>query len=99
MQPGPELCGAGRSVACPCKLDLASSAEPKLTRIGWGLDWYQRGRVWHKDRLQLLESYQLNFPKGLHDDLPDCAALGVLYFLGRPPRREALVGTQNYVGR
>lgn len=82
----------------PVKLDLTASTNPKLVRIGWGLDWYQRQRVWHLEQLTQLEAYQLNFPKGLHDDLPDCAALGVVHFLGRPPRRDPNRGTTNYVG-
>lgn len=81
----------------PVKLELNPSTEHKIVRIGWSLDWYQRSRVWHVEHLDALEEYQLNYPKGLHDDLPDCAALGILFFLGRPPRREVFKSTSNYV--
>jgi hypothetical protein len=68
----------------PVPLDLHTSEIPKRVRIAYSLDWYQRGRVLHTERLDQLEGYQLNYPEGLHDDLPDGAALGILYFLGIP---------------
>jgi hypothetical protein len=81
----------------PVRVVCTPSTQPKVVRLGWGLDWYQRGRVWHAEKLSTLENYQLGYPKGLHDDLPDCACLATLYFLGRPPRREVMRKAESYV--
>jgi hypothetical protein len=68
-------------------MDLVPSTDPKIARIAGALDWYQRGRVVHSQTLPTLEKDCINYPKGLHDDLVDCNALGILYFLGKPPTR------------
>lgn len=83
----------------PVQLITHTSEDPKEVRLAGALDWYQRQRVFHTYKLDTLEQYMLNYPKGLHDDLPDCAALAVLYFLGMPPKRVSVQRTAQTYAR
>lgn len=81
----------------PVRIEIHNSDDPKEVRIARSLDWYQRGRVWHTETLNALEEDQIGYPKAAHDDLPDCAALGINYFLQRTPRLKAGQAQESYV--
>jgi hypothetical protein len=62
------------------------SGESKEVRFAGALGHYQRRRVRHERRLDILEEQAVAFPRGAHDDVVDAAAAGIAYFL-EPERR------------
>lgn len=81
----------------PVHLEIHHSEDPKEVRLARGLDYYQRGRVVHAQRLGSLEEDMIGYPKAANDDLPDSACLGINYFLDPPKRVKAGARTESYV--
>jgi hypothetical protein len=65
----------------PVKLITFHSKEPKVVRIGWGLEMYQKRRVTHAKRLHALEDQQVAYPKVEHDDMVDVVGTGITRLL------------------
>ena len=65
----------------PVTLKTFHSKAPKVVRIGWGLEMYQKRRVTHAKRLHALEDQQVAYPKVEHDDMVDAASTGTMYLL------------------
>ena len=66
------------------------SGESKEVRFARTLEHYQRGRVLHERRLDVLEEQAVAFPRGAHDDVIDAVAAGTTFFLD--PERRAKTG-------
>lgn len=58
-----------------------TSKASKEVRFAQALDWWQRGRVLHTERLPMLEEQAVGFPDAAYDDVIDAAVAGVQYFL------------------
>lgn len=77
---------------------------PKEVRIARALDWYQRPgkRVVHSNQAcAKLELDMIAYPNLKHDDLVDCAALGILRCLGydQQQRKRVRVHQASYIAR
>lgn len=72
------------------KVETHTTQDSKETRFARGLDFWQRFRVLHAEKLPALEEQAVSFPKGAYDDVVDAAVAGVLYFLDD---RRVRVGT------
>lgn len=69
----------------------------KEVRFARALPSWQRGRVLHAQRLDMLESQATGFPRGQHDDVIDAAVSGVLHFLHPTAKVRAGVRSESYV--
>jgi phage terminase large subunit-like protein len=69
----------------------------KEVRFAQALASWQRGRVLHEERLDMLETQAVGFPNGQHDDVIDAAVAGVLHFLHPTPKVKAGVQSESYV--
>ncbi len=58
-----------------------TSKASKEVRFAQGLDWWQRGRVIHAQKIPVLEEQAVGFPDAAYDDVIDAAVAGVQYFL------------------
>ncbi|MFB9924865.1 hypothetical protein ACFORO_25855 [Amycolatopsis halotolerans] len=72
----------------PVKVRTVSQSRPKEVRAGSLLAKYQRGRVFHHQRLHQLEAQMVGFPLGAHDDLVDAVGSGVDVFLKDVPPQQ-----------
>ena len=80
----------------PVKIHTVHQSAKKETRAAWALAHYQRGRVWHAERLNALEEQMVAFPRAAHDDLLDAVGTVVLKMLGVPQRRVVRVASTDY---
>lgn len=79
----------------PVQVLTKYSDLPKEVRIARALDWYQRPgkRVVHSNQAcAKLELDMIAYPNLKHDDLVDCAALGILRCLGYDQQKRKRVG-------
>lgn len=75
-----------------------TATQSKETRFAAALDYYQRGRVLHHDKIAILEEQAVAFPRAPFDDVIDAAAAGVLRFLSPDKRvRAGVVASSSYV--
>lgn len=81
----------------PAKLLVHTSNESKEVRFAYALDLYQRGHVFHRERMRELEEQMVSFPKAPYDDIADAAVCGVLFFLNEVPRVRTHVESKEYV--
>lgn len=81
----------------PCKLLTFTVSEKKEVRAARLLNYYQRGRVLHSHRHDLLESELIEFPNGMHDDVLDAVANGVDFIVRRSKAREPVLENRSYV--
>lgn len=81
----------------PVALLVHTSTESKEHRFAKALDYYQRNRVWHAQKLPALEDQMTGFPRGAHDDVADAVVAGVLYFLAGPRQTGPQVKRSHYV--
>jgi hypothetical protein len=58
-----------------------SSTSSKEIRFGEALEFWQRKRVYHSQRWDMLEEQAVGFPNAAYDDVVDAAVSGVRYFL------------------
>jgi hypothetical protein len=65
----------------PVKLVTFHSSEPKIVRIGWGLEMYQKRRVTHAKPLLSAEDQMVAYPKVDHDDIVDTIGTGITRLL------------------
>jgi phage terminase large subunit-like protein len=67
------------------KVHYMKQSEKKEERAKRALDFYQKPwkEVVHCAHWPAAEEQMMNFPKGLHDDMVDAIATGILYFKGR----------------
>lgn len=72
----------------PVRFITFGSHEKKEVRFTRALDYYQKRRVTHAQRLRALEDQMLAFPKVAHDDIVDAAMAGVLRVLGAKPEKK-----------
>lgn len=79
----------------PVETHTASSS--KEVRFASALDFYQRRRVLHQQRIPALEEQAVSFPKAAHDDVVDAAVAGVLYFLQPDKKRVASIRVSSSV--
>jgi hypothetical protein len=63
------------------------------------LDFYQKPwkEVVHCAHWPAAEEQMMNFPKGLHDDMVDAIASGILYFKGRTRTGPARINQTKYM--
>jgi phage terminase large subunit-like protein len=80
----------------PVKLSTVHQSIPKEIRAADLLNLYQRGRVFHEQRLPAAEEQMVSFPKGPNDDLVDAIGTGVAKFMGK--KRTVSVTNVNYLG-
>lgn len=84
----------------PSKANVVTypSTEHKHTRLERALGRYQDGQVYHHSQAACreLEEWQLNYPKGIHDDLPDAAAMAINRFVKEAP--EVGIEEYSYIG-
>ena len=80
----------------PVKIHTVHQSAKKETRAAWALAHYQRGRVWHAERLNALEEQMVAFPRAAHDDLVDAVGTPILKMLGVPTRRVVRVASTDY---
>jgi len=80
----------------PVKIHTVHQSAKKETRAAWALAHYQRGRVWHAERLNALEEQMVAFSRAAHDDLLDAVGTVVLKMLGVPQRRVVRVASTDY---
>ncbi len=52
--------------------ELTRPTAPKAVRIGWALKHYHRRAVWHPWPLEEFQAELCRYPRGPHDDVPDC---------------------------
>lgn len=81
------------------KVETHTASKSKEDRFADALEYWQRGRVLHSQKIPTLEEQAVAFPKAPHDDVIDAAAAGVLYFLKPEKRVQAGVRSSSYVGR
>jgi phage terminase large subunit-like protein len=84
----------------PVPIYVARSTATKESRIARALDWYQRPgkRVVHSGVTHKLENDLIAFPSIKHDDLVDCLALMVLFFMEPERKQRVGVRTNSYIG-
>jgi hypothetical protein len=58
-----------------------NSSTGKEIRFGEALEYWQRHRVHHAERFDVLEEQAVGFPKAAYDDVIDAAVSGVRYFM------------------
>jgi phage terminase large subunit-like protein len=80
----------------PVKLSTVHQSIPKEIRAADLLNLYQRGRVFHEQRLPAAEEQMVSFPKGPNDDIVDAIGTGVAKFMGK--KRQVSVTSMNYLG-
>ncbi|MFD8067916.1 phage terminase large subunit family protein [Streptomyces parvulus] len=80
----------------PAKLRLERAVGAKETRANQALDFYQRGKVFHRAHFETLVTQMRAFPRVTHDDVVDSVCTGVLYFLGKP-QVQVSIKSQSYV--
>lgn len=68
------------------------SGESKEVRFAGTLRHYQRGRILHARRLDIVEEQAVAFPRGAYDDVIDAVSAGTAYFLD--PERRAKTGVE-----
>jgi hypothetical protein len=75
----------------PVRVTTVHSSEKKEVRMERGLSYYRRGAVLHARELARLEAQQMEYPKGLHDDIADACSLGLDHLAapGKKPLRAA----------
>lgn len=73
------------------------SGESKEVRFARTLEHYQRRRVTHEHRLDVLEEQAVAFPRGQHDDVIDAAAAGIAFFLDPEKRQKSTVQVSTWV--
>lgn len=82
----------------PVRVHTVSNTLPKQVRAGSLLAKYQRSRVFHEQRIPVLEKQMVTFPNGLNDDLVDAVGTGVTVFLkDDKPRKRGGPQTASYV--
>ena len=69
----------------------------KLNRFAQALDWWQRGRVIHAQRIPVLEEQAVGFPDAAYDDVIDAAVAGVQYFLQPEQKIKAGSSVRTYM--
>lgn len=74
-------------------------SEKKEERAKRALDFYQKPwkEVVHCAHWPAAEEQMMNFPKGLHDDMVDAIASGILYFKGRTRTGPARINQTKYM--
>ncbi len=79
----------------PIPVHTVHQTEKKELRIERALSYYRRGKVLHAASFTRLETQQMEFPHGLHDDLADAVSLAVDHFagVGRPASKGKLQST------
>lgn len=65
----------------PVRLVTFHSKEPKVVRIGWGLEMYQKRRVTHARPFHAAEDQMVAYPVVEHDDMVDIIGTGVMRLL------------------
>jgi hypothetical protein len=71
----------------PCKLQLIDQTVDKKVRAAQALAHYQRGRVYHTQRLNAAEEQMVSFPKAPNDDMVDAIGSAVTRLLKRPTKQ------------
>lgn len=79
------------------KVTTHTSTASKEVRFAQALDWWQRGRVLHAQRLPVLEEQAVGFPEAAFDDVIDAAVAAVQYFLQPPTKTKAGHTVRSYV--
>jgi phage terminase large subunit-like protein len=75
----------------PVRVTTVHNSEKKEVRMERALSYYRRGAVLHERSLPALEAQQMEFPKGLFDDVADSVSLGLDHLAapGKKPLRAA----------
>lgn len=73
------------------------SGESKEVRFAGTLRHYQRGRVLHERRLDIVEEQAVAFPRGAHDDVIDAVSAGTAYFLDPERRAKSKIEVTTWV--
>lgn len=68
----------------PVRLLTVHQTVKKEVRAANVLNYYQRGRVYHAEKLVRLEEQMVSFPKAPHDDLVDATGAGIERLLAAP---------------
>jgi hypothetical protein len=71
----------------PCKLQIFNQSVDKKVRAAQALAHYQRGRVYHTQRLSAVEEQMVSFPKAPNDDMVDAVGSAVTRLLKRPTKQ------------
>ncbi len=79
------------------KVITHTSSASKEVRFAQGLDWWQRGRVLHTDRMPMLEEQAVGFPEAAYDDVIDATVAGVQFFLQPQVKAKAGSTVRNYM--
>jgi phage terminase large subunit-like protein len=70
----------------PVRVTTVHNSEKKEVRMERALSYYRRGAVLHAKKLPALEAQQMEFPRGLHDDVADSVSMA-LDHLAAPTKR------------
>jgi hypothetical protein len=75
----------------PVRVTTVHNSEKKEVRMERALSYYRRGAVLHACPLPALEGQQMEFPKGLFDDIADSASMALDHLAapGKRPLRAA----------
>jgi hypothetical protein len=74
-----------------------TSTASKEVRFAQALDWWQRGRVLHQERMPVLEEQAVGFPGAAFDDVIDAAVAGAQFFLQPAHKTKAGHTARSYV--
>lgn len=77
----------------PVRVTTVHNSEKKEVRMERALSYYRRGAVLHARELPALEAQQMEFPKGLHDDVGDAVSIA-LDHLAAPGKRPLRAATR-----